>query len=633
MPATRMRATGVGLLAMCGALACRPEAESPRLAGMGVSDSAGAMHDGELRRLWAGEDFNFYASSPSPDGRYVTEIDWSTGDLAVRDLASGTLHHLTDKGGWTQSGDYALSSTFSPDGDEVAFVWWNTEHQRHELRALRFEADPSGPPRGRHVRVIYANPAMEPFPVFGWAADGWILTSLRRPDRTLALALVSAETGEARVLESFDWRRPGAVRSPDGRTIAYDLPTADDSPERDIYLFSDDGSKKAVAVEGPADDIVLAWLPDGSALLYGSRQAGHTTVHRLPIVAGSAAGPPEPTGIELPGRIEPLGRAGDVLYVGVTVESAEFHVARVDDTGAARFRDIQPFTDPWGSSMHAWDWSPDGSHIAHDARGEPGSSDFRVVIRSHDGNPIRNFRLEGRADIVRWAPDGRSVLLYAWDREERPGLRSLDLESGRLRTIRQFDGEWQAMGGHFAVSPDAKNLYYRLLGAGAEVRIPTRGSIIRRNLETGEERVVLAVRSGGSLAFSPDGEQLAFVDYDTDLASYVIRIKPASGTAAHVIFRQEEGEIIEGLNWMPDGRSLLFLGGTAGGRYELLHVAATGGEATQLADVPWLAYAEPRLHPDGRRVAFRAGRNLGEIWALDGIGSGSPTASVTKGSR
>ncbi|HUF67356.1 MAG TPA: hypothetical protein VMM79_01800, partial [Longimicrobiales bacterium] len=65
MAAIRMRRTRVGLLVLFGALACRPEAESLRLAGMGVSDSAGAkqiaghdasVSDTELRRLWAGED-------------------------------------------------------------------------------------------------------------------------------------------------------------------------------------------------------------------------------------------------------------------------------------------------------------------------------------------------------------------------------------------------------------------------------------------------------------------------------------------------------------------------------------------------------------------------------------------------
>ena len=50
------------------------------------ASAGGAAQSARLRRLWAGEQFSFYLSSPSPDGRYVTEIDWSTGNLAVRDL-------------------------------------------------------------------------------------------------------------------------------------------------------------------------------------------------------------------------------------------------------------------------------------------------------------------------------------------------------------------------------------------------------------------------------------------------------------------------------------------------------------------------------------------------------------------
>lgn len=618
---------------------CGSEGEGAPVAQLGAeqptvsaTSGVGASPDARLRRLWTGKEFNFYASSPSPDGRWVTEIDWSTGDLAVRDLTNGELHNLTAKGSWSQSGDYALASTFSPGGDEVAFVWWSAAHQLHELRALRFELDESGTPRGIDHRVVYSNAAMQPFSVFGWATDGRILAGLRRPDRTNALALVSVVTGEATVLESLDWRQVEAARSPDGGTIAYDFPAATDEPERDIYLLSADGIKRT-AVESPADELVLGWLPDGAGLLFASPQPGLTRVYRLPMMEGSATGQPRPSGIELPGRIQPLGLTADALYVGVTVESTEFHVARLDDMADDRFASTQPFTDPYGGSIRAWDWSPDGSHFVHDARGEPGSSDYRVVVRSLDGDPLGNFHLAGRADIVRWGPDPRSVILYAWDRVGLPGLRSLDLGSGSLRTIRQFETEWQAMGGQFAMSPDGKHLYYRLLDQGAAVRIPTRGSIIRLNLETGEERPFHAVRSGGSLAFSPDGRRLAFVDYEPDERRQVIRIIPADGGAARIIFRQAAGEIIEGLNWTPDGRTLVFLGGAPASGHELLQLPAEGGAASVLADVPWLAYAEPRLHPDGRRIAFRAGRNVGEIWALDGIVPAAPASHEKDGGQ
>jgi beta-lactamase regulating signal transducer with metallopeptidase domain len=52
----------------------------------------------------------------SPDGKYISFVDWDTGDLAVREVATGQEKRLTDKGPWTQSGALAFDSRWSPDG-------------------------------------------------------------------------------------------------------------------------------------------------------------------------------------------------------------------------------------------------------------------------------------------------------------------------------------------------------------------------------------------------------------------------------------------------------------------------------------------------------------------------------------
>ena len=54
---------------------------------------------------------------PSPDGRFLSFVDWETGegDIAIEDLASGERRHLTDNGS-DDSEDFALRCEFSPDG-------------------------------------------------------------------------------------------------------------------------------------------------------------------------------------------------------------------------------------------------------------------------------------------------------------------------------------------------------------------------------------------------------------------------------------------------------------------------------------------------------------------------------------
>jgi hypothetical protein len=93
-----------------------------------------------VRRVWAGREPDFYASTPSPDGRYLTEVDWMTGDLALIDLVTGELRHVTDKGPWEDSYSYAQSAVFSPDGRRIAYTWFNDEVDGYEIWTI----DPDG---------------------------------------------------------------------------------------------------------------------------------------------------------------------------------------------------------------------------------------------------------------------------------------------------------------------------------------------------------------------------------------------------------------------------------------------------------------------------------------------------------
>jgi hypothetical protein len=72
-----------------------------RPASANAARQAGSARASEVtqRRVTTGNDhdgFAVAASAIAPDGRRISLIDWSTFDLAVRDLQTGELHHLTD---------------------------------------------------------------------------------------------------------------------------------------------------------------------------------------------------------------------------------------------------------------------------------------------------------------------------------------------------------------------------------------------------------------------------------------------------------------------------------------------------------------------------------------------------------
>ena len=93
------------------------------------------------RQVWASGADTFGA--PSPDGRYLSFVDWETGDLAVRDLASDQNRRITNKGSWSESEEYAESSAVSPDSRQIAYAWFNNDNF-YELRLI---AASGGQPR------------------------------------------------------------------------------------------------------------------------------------------------------------------------------------------------------------------------------------------------------------------------------------------------------------------------------------------------------------------------------------------------------------------------------------------------------------------------------------------------------
>ncbi|HUG99574.1 MAG TPA: hypothetical protein VMQ83_10415 [Gammaproteobacteria bacterium] len=72
-----------------------------------------AEHDAAPRSLGP-FDADWYGAI-SRDGRYLTYVQWETGDLALRNLETGEIRNLTKKtGAWLHSNAFAIFSVISP---------------------------------------------------------------------------------------------------------------------------------------------------------------------------------------------------------------------------------------------------------------------------------------------------------------------------------------------------------------------------------------------------------------------------------------------------------------------------------------------------------------------------------------
>jgi Tol biopolymer transport system component len=577
------------------------------------------------RRIWAGPDVD-PMGRPSHDGKLLSFVDWSTGDLAVRDLAAKANRRLTNKGPWTQSDEFAEFSTISPDGKLVAYAWFNEKFYELRLASLDSTAENPGPRvLHRQEDLTYVQPA-------AWSADGKHLVCVfSRRDLTNQLALVGIADGTVRVLKTFDWRYPqNPSLSPDGRWIVYDFPPKEETFERDVFLLAADGSREIPVVRHPAHDFVLGWAPGGEQVIFASDRTGSVSMWTQPVTGGRPHGAARLLRPDL-GRVFPIGFDGHgAFYYGVGGDRDVF--AATLDLASGRFEsEPENLATRYIGTNYGADWSPDGKSVVFIShRGPPraGLGAQVLVIRSLETgeervlNPLLNLA-RGRS-FPRWSPAGESILVTGRDAKGRRGFYRVSVETGEASPLVRIGAEqewaWPVW------SPDGKALYFQRYASG-----PERASLVRRDLETGREIVVARARHIQAWALSPDGRHIAYSTDDParqeqQYRSDLLMLVPASGgpPAPAVLYRAPGQEEIQAVVWTPDSSAVLFLRqdeklGESSAPRPVWRIPAVGGvpHPLELALRP-RQLEGLRFHPDGRRVVFPVyDSRHPEIWVLE----------------
>ena len=540
--------------------------------------------------------------SVSRDGRHLSFTDWDTGDVAIRDVTSGTNRRLTNKGGW-QSPAFGEFSLISPDNSQIAYVWCDPP-----VCEVRLVGRDGGSPR-----VLYRNADVEYPQPCDWSPDGsQVLAVLTRPDRSNQIALISVSTGSARVLKTLGWGAPPwkMTFSPDGRYIAYEFPPVSGSLKRDLFVLASDGSREQALVEHPANEFLLGWFPNGRHVLFASDRLGANGAWAIAVADGKPAGDPRLLKPAI-GKVFGLGFAqnGDYYY-SQSMGVRDVFVAALGPDGRVGGAGPRPLDGSEGSRLSGV-WSPDGSRIAYLTQTPEIKGDAAKVvsIQTLATHTVQDISLKlNYASNLAWFPDGRALALQGRDARGRGGLFRLDLSTEAIEPL-AFDAD--RLGG---ISPDGRNLFYQ--------RALTPG-VIRRDLVTGEEQVVFASPVTG-LDLSWDGRWLAIRTGGPSSAGGAapppgIHIVPASGGDSRPLLQLQPSEtpgLGRAFSWSRDNKYVLFSRGR-----ELWRVAIDGGRPDKIGTVSFDLGGGSRLsiHPDGRRLAVSGGSSQWQLWVMENL--------------
>jgi Tol biopolymer transport system component len=569
------------------------------------------------------------SGAPAPNNQFLTLVDWSTGDLAIREHDSDQLRRLTNKGSWRESWANANSSVVSPDSKKVAYSWFPMFEKGHsdeacnELRIVGLD--------GSEPRVLCREPQVF-IQTHQWSPDGKsILARFQdKRDRTNRIVLVSVDDGSVQVIKELGKLYPIKVSiSSDSRYVVFDLRTKEGAANRDIYLLDTMTGEELKLVEHPKTDYGPVWTPDGKSVVFFSDRSGNVSLWRLDVVNGRPHEKPVLIRQDM-NRMVPMGFTSDgSLYCHFNTGQSDVYIATVDPESGKAVLPPTKVTRQYEGFNSSPSWSPDGKWLAFisfrgplpiltdDSASQGPLLDSAVlVVRSTDTGQEKELakRLSAMSyegsHAIRWSPDSQRILLNAVDLNGQRGLYQVHIETGEVTpivTYRQAEGRI----GSGDWSSDGKSVFYHVVRDGQ--------TIVKRQLDTGQEKSVWQ-RSWGnlwmSLDVSPDGHTLAFARTH----SPTIHLVSTEGGEPSEIVRLQYGESMihskSGIAWTPDGKSLLFGKRLPGTRNAgLCQVAMAGGEPMELGLV-MDELGHPSMHPDGRRIAFAAGGQQSEVLVL-----------------
>ncbi len=580
------------------------------------------------RRISAGLEF-LPMGSLSPDGKYMTFVDWTTGNLAIRDLQTGEERHITDEASWAPTLKFAESSRISPDGRSVAYTWYEpaaeaVEGVRAGVRVMPLEGGAS--------RVLVSSEDVQYAQPFDWSADGTrLLVGLTRSDSEFQIGLVDVDDAELHIVKSLGRASPTRMAlSPDGRHVAYDVQRDERTLEHTVHIVAADGSRDREVTGPGGHNLVIGWEPSGRYFLYYGDGSGSPSVWALRTTEGRPGGEPLLIRSDL-WHLIPIGftATGDFFYSVNTGKVDVFTVMTEPETGApiGEPRSVTPHYQA-GTALYPR-WSPDGRYLAY-RRTPPSGGGMRhsAVIRAVESGDFREIYLElGVVLTPNWSSDGRFLVLYAQESGNRQGIYRIDVQTGEHGFVHTIDG---AMRGA-AWLDDGRTVIYKEVGVGGG---PAWCRFITVELSSGSEREVYRWRCSSRdwwWTLSPDRRTIAgMFDPADNLAEspWTLRLVSLSDGASRGLaeFLPWVGDNAPGrslfpeLNWTPDGRSIHIRGCTSPDQLiEALNRCPNWsfdvetGERRRLADDAPIG----SIHPDGRRVAFADGERAYEIWVME----------------
>ena len=568
----------------------------------------------KIRQVWTGSKVD-NSGKVSADGKYLSFTNWETGNLAIKNLKTGENLQLTNEATWDRPQQYAEFSLISPDGKQVAYLWYNDRAEKgyYELKLLQVGNQTS--------TILYSCSKNEYMVPELWFSDNKKILVQNYIGNTIwQLCSIDITTGEVKVLkeQSKPLWIPNVSLSPDEKYLAFDYPNHSDNGNYDIYLMPVDSKYELPLIEHPSTDRLIGWLPGRDELLFVSDRSGTWDLWTVPVNKGKPSGIVKRVYADI-GEAEPMGfsHSGDCfLSFHRSIYTASIVPFNIE-TGVAKEESGKSLT---GSNTFV-KWSPDGKYLVYTKENVKTNNPWQLTIqdlRTGEERKVANNLLTSRS--VCWSPDGNSILVIGHDKTKfatkgyKGGVFLIDVKTGQTTEIMNIsdftynatedeafplsDVEW---------SSDGKSIFYTFFN----------DRLVKRDLVSGEEKILFKhdrfVRF--ILHRSPDGKNLLFSMYNREENKSHLFTIPVNGGKEKEICASQEARAFNAANWSIDGNYIFFIDSSGN---NLWRVPAEGGIPQKV----W--YSENKIqgfsiHPKGTQIVLEMPEDITELRVIENL--------------
>ena len=574
-----------------------------------------------IRQVWKDQDTD-NSGTVSADGEYLTFTNWTTGNLEVRDLKSNKNNQVTNWGSWKDSVQYVDKSLISPDGKQIAYLWYRDRGDKgiYELRLIKVGNQTP-------VTLYYCSKNEYIIPEV-WFSNGnkIIVQQYNSNNNIWQLSSINITNGEFQPLLQKD--KVSEVSLPlnlsistDEKLIAFDFPNSSENGKYDIFLLSVDSKTEIPIIKHPANDRLIGWLPGSNKLLFTSDRSGTTDVWAVSTFEERTFEETKCILTNIGDILDPMGftRDGSLYFSMATFGSESFIVPFDNYNGKVSINQRISLS----GTIHDICWLPDGeSLIFTQIIVEPDKSwsNTLYLLNSKTGEAkalAGNLKIDGQ---IRLSPDGRSVLVLGLDKkriDDKLGIYAVNIATGLPTEIKVKQDVSQSNSVEW--DKEAINIFYT-----------SNDKIIKHNIRSGEETILYNDKRllHTILTRSFDGNNLLFdvvVNFTDEGLSFCNLLKiPEAGGEFSIMCSYNSLQ-----NWRfkrfalsPDGKYIYYTEHAIvpGDKTILCRIPAAGGTPEKIWELKDYFIAGISIYPEGKQIALSASSPGIEIRAIENLG-------------